>query len=109
MNSDLYNDEFEENNNNIIVQEIFILKDNSFDINNYSLENKEECSRYDNIPSSDTITNPKKENENKLIGEFQEDSQSLLNQDTYVNKKIQETFITANKSEINNNSTNSNT
>ncbi len=110
MDKNLVVDEFEENNNNIIVQENFIFKDNfSFDINKYSFENKEECSRYDNIPSSDTITNPKKENENKLIGEFQEDSQSLLNQDTYVNKKIQETFITANKSEINNNSTNSNT
>ncbi len=37
MDKNLVVDEFEENNNNIIVQENFIFKDNfSFDINKYS-------------------------------------------------------------------------
>ena len=100
--------EFEESNNkNFIVQEKFILKDNfSFDVNKYSLENKEECSHYDNTPPSDIISDY--ENENKYKGEFQEDSQILFNQETYVKKKIPETFIKSNKSEINNYSTNSN-
>jgi hypothetical protein len=100
--------EFEESDNkNFIVQEKFILKDNfSFDVNKYSLENKEECSHYDNTPPSDIISDY--ENENKYKGEFQEDSQILFNQETYVKKKISETFITSNKSKISNYSTNSN-
>ena len=101
--------EFEESNNkNFIVQEKFILKDNfSFDVNKYSLENKEECSHYNNTPPSYIISDY--ENENKYKGEFQEDSQILFNQETFVKKKIPETFIKSNKSEINDCSTNSNT
>jgi hypothetical protein len=106
-----FNDyEFEESNNkNFIVQENFILKDNfSFDVNKYSLENKEECSRYDNTPPSHIISDYKNKNENKYKEEFQEDSQSLFNQETYVKKKNPETFIKSNKSETYNYSTNSN-
>ena len=100
--------EFEESNNkNFIVQEKFILKDNfSFDVNKYSLENKEKCSHNDNTPPSDIISDY--ENENECKGEFQEDSQILFNQETYVKKKISETFITSNESKISNYSTNSN-
>ena len=100
--------EFEESDNkNFIVQEKFILKDNfSFDVNKYSLENKEECSHYNNTPPSYIISNY--ENENKYKEEFQEDLQILFNQETYVKKKIPETFITSNESKISNYSTNSN-
>ena len=108
MDTILISDEFENNNNNIIFQD-FIFKDNfSFDVNNYFFENKEECSRYDNTPSSDYIINPKNENENEYKLEFLDDLQSLLKQDKFVEEKIPEKFITSNKSEINNSSTNSN-
>ena len=102
--------EFEESNNkNFIVHEKFILKDNfSFDVNKYSLENKEECSHYDNTPPSYIISDYENENKNKYKGEFQKDLQILFNQETYVKKKNSETFITSNKSKISNYSTNSN-
>ena len=108
MDTILIIDEFEENNNNIIIQD-FILKDNfSFDINKYSFENKEECSRYDNTPPSDIISDYKNENENKYKEKFNVDSQSSFNQDIYVEKKIPDNFNTSKKSEISNYSTNSN-
>ena len=103
MNINLIVDEFEENNNNIIIQDNFIFKDNfSFEINKYSFENKEECSRYDNTPPSYIIMNFKNENENKYKEEFQVDSQSSFNQDIYVEKKIPDNFNTSKKSEISN-------
>ena len=104
MDKNLVVDEFEENNNNIIVQENFIFKDNfSFDINKYSFENKEEYSRYDNVPSSDFILNFKNENKNKYKEEFKVDSQSSFNsQDNYVEKKTPENFIMFKKREISN-------
>jgi hypothetical protein len=109
MNINLIVDEFEENNNNIIIQENFIFKDNfSFEINKYSFENKEECSRYDNTPPSYIIMNFKNENENKYKEEFQVDSQSSFNQDIYVEKKTPENLIMFKKSDIINHSAYSN-
>ena len=102
MDTILIIDEFEENNNKIIVQENFIAKDN-FSFEKYIFENKEECSRYDNTPSSDFILNFKNENKNKYKEEFKVDSQSSFNsQDNYVEKKTPENFIMFKKREISN-------
>jgi hypothetical protein len=108
MDTILIIDEFEENNNKIIVQENFIAKDN-FSFEKYIFENKEECSRYDNTPSSDFILNFKNENENGFKEEFKVDLQSSYNsQDNYIEKKTSENYETSNKSKISNYSTNSN-